>query len=188
MAPTVPQGEPSEVTAGDTWTWLKAFKDYRPTEGAGTWTLSYAIVGPDKLVWDASWVTTGTGDWTVEIPAASTANLLKGTYRWTAILTGGGTLSGDRGTPAAGVFTVLPNPATLKAGDTLSSAAKNLALVEAALEGRLTADMQSYSIGGRSVTAIPVSELYALRAQFRNELWRERNPGKAGPARLVAFR
>lgn len=188
MAPTTPRGEPTTVTAGDTWTWLKSFRDYVPTEGAGTWTLSYAIVGVDKLVWSASWLTTGTGDWTVTIPAASTTGLGAGTYRWTAILTGGGTLAGQRVTPETGVLTVLANPATLKAGDTLSSAAKNLAIVEAKLEGRLTADLESYSIGGRSVSSIPIGELYALRARFREELWRERHPDKAGPVRLVAFR
>ena len=188
MADSVQSGEPTTVTAGNTWTWTRSFPNYAPTETGGTWTLSYAILGADKLVWDASWVSSSGGVWTVTIPAASTTTLTAGTYQWTAILTGGSGYAGQRFTPAAGVFTVAANPATLKAGDTLSSAAKNLALVEAALEGRLTADMQSYSIGGRSVTAIPVSELYALRAQFRNELWRERNPGKAGPVRLVAFR
>ncbi|HNA51079.1 MAG TPA: hypothetical protein PK594_09535 [Mycobacterium sp.] len=187
MAPTTPRGEPASVTAGDTWEWIKDFKDYTPTDGSGTWTLSYAIVGPDKLIWDASWSVAGTGDWTITIPAASTANLTTGTYRWTAILTGGSGFSGERATPDSGVFHVQPNPALLAAGDTLSSAAKNLVVVEAAIAGRLTADMQSYSIGGRSVTAIPMNELMALRTRFREELWRERNPGKVGPVRLVAF-
>lgn len=187
MAPPIPRGEPTSVTAGDTWQWTKDFTNYTPSDGTGTWTLSYAIVGPDKLIWTAGWSVAGTADWTVTIPAASTANLTAGTYRWSAILTGGSGYSGERATPEAGVFTVVANPANLAAGDTLSSAVKNLALVEAALAGRLTADMQSYSIGGRSVTAIPVNELYALRTKFRQEVWLERNPGKVGPVRVVAF-
>lgn len=187
MAETVGSGEPTTVTAGNTWTWTRSFASYAPSETGGTWTLSYAILGAAKLVWDAAWVTTSGAIWTVTIPAASTATLPAGTYQWTAILTGGSGYAGQRFTPAAGVFTVAANPSKLNAGDTLSFAEKTLAVVEAALEGRLTADMQSYSIGGRAVTAIPVSELFAIRNRLKTEVWRIQNPGKPLPGFAIRF-
>lgn len=188
MAPVIPNGEPQVVTAGDTWQWYAFFRDYAPTEGGGTWTLAYAIVGGSKLEWDPSWASAGSGQWTVTIPASATADLPPGRYAWTAILTGGGTLAGQRATPAQGHFTVYANPASLAPGDTVTVAEKNLAAVEAVLSGRITADVQSWAIAGRSVVAIPVSELYLLRNQFRAEVLRERNAGKALPGVSIAFR
>lgn len=186
MAETVPSGEPTTLTAGNTWSWTRTFPDYAPSESGGTWTLSYAIVGLDRLQWSAGWVTTSGGVWTVTVPATAT-NLRPGAYQWTAILTGGSGYAGQRFTPASGVLTIAANPANLKAGDTVSFAERTLAVVEAALEGRLTADMESYSIGGRSVTAIPVAELYAMRQRLRTEVWRIQNPGKPLPGFAVRF-
>lgn len=188
MAPTTPQGVPSRVTAGDTWSWLASFRDYQPTEGAGTWTLSYGIVGVDLLEWDPAWAVEQAGGWLVTIPAASTDSVTAGAYRWTATLEGGGTYAGLRMTPARGILTVDPDPAGLVAGDGQSFAEKNLAVVEAALSGRLSSDLQSYSIGGRSVALIPYAELYQIRNKLRTEVWRDRNPGKALPGLHIAFR
>ena len=188
MAPVIPQDEPTTVTAGDTWTWTKTVQDYAPTEGSGTWTLSYAIVGVNLLTWSASWVSAGTGSWTITIPASATSNLAEGRYTWTLVLTGGGTLAGRRATPLTGVFSVLANPALAAPGDGQTFAEAQLTVVEAVLAGRITADIQAYSIGGRSVTSIPFNELYLLRNRLRTEVWRERNPGKAMPGIFVAFR
>lgn len=187
MAPTIPQGEPATVTAGDTWQWNKNFSDYAPTDGSGTWTLSYAIVGAGAIKWDATYAVASGGGWVVTIPASATEGLAAGAYRWSAILTGGSGYANQRATPESGVFTVTANPALLIAGDTLSFAEKNLAVVEAALTGRLTADMQSYSIGGRAVVSIPIAELYAMRTKLQHEVYRERNPGRSNPVRLVQF-
>jgi len=42
--------------------------------------------------------------------------------------------------------------------------------IEAVLEGRITADVESYSIAGRSITKIPVSELLVLRSKYKAEV------------------
>jgi len=188
MAPTIPIGEPNTATAGDTWEWTRSFPDYLPAEGAGTWTLSYVIVGAGEVAWQSGWAVADAAGWTVTIPATATAGLAPGRYSWTAILTGGGTLAGRRATPASGVLTVISNPAVASEGDGQTFAEKNLAAVEAVLEGRLTADIQGYSIDGVAVTAIPFTELLNLRNRLRNEVWRERNRGKAFPAVQLAFR
>ena len=187
MAQQTPTGEPSTATAGDTWQWIKQLRDYAPTETGGTWTLSYAIAGAGALTWDASWVTSDGARWTVTIPASATAGLPSGGYRWTAIVTGGSGYAGQRWSPETGVVTVVANPALLAAGDVAPWAETQLTVVEAVLAGRITADIQAYTIGGRAVTSIPLAELYALRTKLQHEVYRLRNPGTAGPVRLLRF-
>lgn len=187
MAETVPENEPTTATAGNTWTWTKRFNSYAPTESGGTWTLSYALAGSRTLDWDASWVTTSGNVWTITIPASKTS-IPAGRYEWTAILTGGSGYAGQRFTPEWGVLTVTANPALLAPGDTVAFAETQLAMVESVLSGRITADVEAYSIGGRQITTIPFAELWALRGRLRSEVWKLRNPGLAAPSRLIAFR
>lgn len=188
MAETVPENEPATATAGNTWTWTKRLNDYAPTESGGTWTLSYIIAGPKALAWNASWVVTSGNTWTITIPASSTASLTAGRYQWSAVVTGGGGYAGQRFTPATGTLVVAANPELLADGDALAFAERNLSAVEAVLEGRITADIEAYTIGGKQVTAIPVMELMQLRSRLRYEVWLLRNPGLAGPVRAFAFR
>lgn len=187
MAETTPTREPETVTAGNTWTWTKTLASYAPTESGGTWTLSYAIAGEKALVWSSSYVATSGSTWTVTIPASVTATLPAGRYQWAAIVTGGSGYAGQRYTPETGTFTVLANPAELGDGDALRFAEKQLEAVEAVLANRITADLQSYTIAGQSIMAIPVERLMAIRNQLRVEVWRMRNPGKVAPVRRIAF-
>lgn len=57
-----------------------------------------------------------------------------------------------------------------------------LALIEARLEGRVAsgADMDSYTIAGRSVGKIPFAELMHWRGVYAYRVSRERNRGKGG--------
>jgi len=48
-----------------------------------------------------------------------------------------------------------------------------LAAIEAVLEGRITADIEQYSIAGRSITKIPIAELLKLRSYYKAEAVRE---------------
>lgn len=59
-----------------------------------------------------------------------------------------------------------------------------LGLIKAALEGRLTSDMESYSIAGRQITKIPISELIELKKHYQSEVNNEVNANniKAGKA------
>ena len=60
-------------------------------------------------------------------------------------------------------------------------------VVEAALAGRLTSDIQSYQIAGRSVNKIPISELLQIRGRLRAAIWRQNNPGQLGVPFRVQF-
>ena len=53
--------------------------------------------------------------------------------------------------------------------------------------GRATADVESYQINGRALNRTPLRELKRLRAEYRTNVWRERNPGHSPPAFVVSF-
>lgn len=58
--------------------------------------------------------------------------------------------------------------------DFRSHAEKTLEKVEAVLEGRATTDQLSYSLNGRSLSRIPISELREWRQHLRSEIVIER--------------
>lgn len=187
MPPAIPTAVPDTLTIGNTWQWTTTIPDFTPSDDTGTWTLSYVVAGVGLLEWDASWVTVSGGGWAITVPAASTAGLTAGGYQWTAILTGASGYAGQRWTPLTGRVTLVDNPAALEPGDVQNFAEAQLAAIEEVLAGRWTDDLQAYTIGGRSVTLIPVAELWEIRSRLRSELWRARNPGKALPGMSVAF-
>lgn len=73
----------------------------------------------------------------------------------------------------------------------MTHAQRMLDAIEAALEGRVTADVQSYQISGRSITKIPIAELMTLRKQYMVEVANERvateleQMGKKKPKRIL---
>lgn len=85
------------------------------------------------------------------------------------------------------VINVEPDAATSPAGTFQTFEEKTLAVILAAIGGRLTADMQSYTIAGRSVMKIPIDELMQLRGKFAAAVWRQQNPGQLGVPYKVDF-
>lgn len=186
--PEIPSTAPTVATAGDTWQWTKDPGDYLIADG---WVLSYRINGPKALAWDATWATNNGSRWTIAIPKATTAGLTAGSYELTAVYTGSaagtGASNGLRRVFPLRPLVVLPDPAAQTDGSRVSHAATLLPLIEAAIAGRVPADMQAYTLGGRQITKIPIRELRKLRRQYRAELWRENHPERSAPARKVRF-
>lgn len=130
-------------------------------------------------------------DYLVTIPAASTADLAAGTYRWAAYLTDG---SDNRYTAASGVTTVDPDLSQFAEGEGQTHNEKMLALAEAALEERLTgvadggrAGVENYAIDGMQASLIPTEQLIRVVNKYRRAVARERNPWQANPQMLVKF-
>lgn len=180
LPPIVPTSEPEVARAGDTWKWTKSFADYPVSEG---WALSYSIRGASVLVDADVTIQANAADWSVSVAAAKTAVLLPGTYRWAAFVS----KAGERYTADEGILVVEANLSTAAAGDALSHAEKVLSIIEAAIAGRLTADLESYQLNGKAVVKIPILELKRLRKHYRSEIWRQRNGNKLGPSHLTTF-
>lgn len=180
MTASIPTCEPTTFAAGETVAWTKAVPDYPNTDG---WSLVYSIRGLSAFP-DVTATNVSDGTYSVLIAADSTGPLAPGTYQWAshAYKAGPPVL---RYPVERGVIVVTPNLVTTSTIE--SHAAKTLRMIEAVIEGRVTADVQDYQIAGRQVTKIDITELYRLRAFYRTEVWKERNPNRANPTRAIAF-
>ncbi len=85
------------------------------------------------------------------------------------------------------VINIEPNVASAAVGVFNTWEERTLAVVEAAISGRLTSDIQAYQIAGRSVSKIPIAELRTIRGELKASIWRQNNPGQLGVPYRVAF-
>ena len=169
MAAPIPTTEPTRLTAGDTWEWTKTFADYLPADG---WALSYVVTGPSTLRFSAT--EDGTG-FAVTVAAATTKTLPGGAYRWASYVTSGST----RKQVGEGLLDVVANFEAITVGSsTASFAARNLSVVEAAIEGRLPSHLEEYQIAGKVVKHMAIMDLMNLRARLRQEVARETSGGR----------
>lgn len=197
MAPTTPTGEPAEIVAGDSVRWrIVDHTDYPQSEG---WVLHYRLVGVSALESPditAVWQTTGDDKdhWLVTLATSATDALAAGRYNLVKRFVGSGAHAGREETIGsdgklsgpAFVVAVKADPRTAIAGDFQTHAEKTLALIEAVLEGRITTDLESYTIAGRAVSKISVRDLYALRGKYAAMVRQERTR-KLGRPVLVEF-
>ena len=178
MAAEIPTSEPLEIVAGDTVKWTKSLPDYSATE----WTLRYRIIGAG-VDHEATVTVVGSG-WSVEFAASlMTAIVADLTCR----LVGWVEAASEKWTIYDDYVRVLPNLRTATAANLKTTEVATLEVIEAAISGRLTADMESYQIDGKSVTKIPVLQLMQLRGTYRALVWRQQNPGKSFPSVKTRF-
>ena len=183
MAPTIPVGEPTSVTAGDSWVFKQSFPEYPVSEG---WALAYAFAGPGDLLTATSEVANDAAStYTLTIPASRT-ELPTGTYRWVARMTGSGAYAGQVYTVRAGVIEVCANVTTSLPEALWDPDERLLFAIDAVIYGRITDDVQQVTIGGRSVTKIPIAELLALKSRLERRVYLMRNGGDM-PVRRVIF-
>lgn len=177
MARTTPTTEPVQLTAGDSWAWDRSFSAFPAADG---WSLTYHLRGAASL--DIAAAVAGAG-FEVRVPATSTSALPAGSYR----LAGYASNGAERIEVYNAVLTVLPNFAAAGADAGLSHAERTLRIIEAAIEGRISSDMESYQVNGRAITKIATPELVRLRGHYASRVWRERNPGRLGATVEVSF-
>jgi hypothetical protein len=66
--------------------------------------------------------------------------------------------------------TVTPDLTTATPGTYLSPYHRELAIIEDLLAGRLTADVQSYTLDGTSATKIPIEKLWDRQSWLRSQI------------------
>lgn len=164
---------PSTITAGETVQWYQDVPDSEWAPG-GDYALKVYLRGASILTLTA---TDDEGAWLVTVPVAQSEGLTAGRYEWVAYAeSGDGT---TRYRVATGTLEVTANLVTATAGARVSHAERTLAVIEAAIEGRLTLDMQSYVIDGRDVEMIPILELTRLRGVYAAMVSRQKR-GSSG--------
>lgn len=168
---------PDSFAAGTTVTYRRTVAAY---PAGGVWNLTVYLSGVSTLAKVAG---QDGEEYVVTLTAAETATLGAGKYQWVERVV----KSPEVFEVASGTVVVEPNIATAAAGSMQTWEEKTLVVVEAALTGKLTADMESYSIHGRTVNKIPTRELMQIRAELKRAVNAQRNPGKLGPTVLAQF-
>lgn len=175
MEPVVPTRFPPTFSAGTTFKVDRWFEDYASSDFTYTLYLAGAAILNVEATPDPDGVT-----FHVVLSAAQTATLnttaQPAPYSYVERLSD--PVTGEVYDVGVGRIMVGPNLATVAAGAMVSFEEQTLNAIEATLQGRITSDIEQYSIAGRSITKIPIRELLQLRGQYRALVWKQRNPGK----------
>lgn len=176
-APTPTYEAPSVIAAGDTLAFYVAGGATPADDG---WTGTATLYGPATA---AATVTAYGADFLVTFPASVTAAAGAGDYRFAVMAT----KATARHTIATGSVRLAVNPGTVATSGGLEHCQRTLTVINAAIEGRLTADMESYSVAGRSITKISIAELVKLQGVYTAKVRTLQNAGKPRPSFQVQF-
>lgn len=182
MPPIIPDVVPDHFPAGTTVKFTRSLDDFSPADG---WAYSIYLNGLTQKFNKAASVVDNI--FQIELVPSDTASLNPGPFRYAERLTNSVTgevydITGDEL-----VINIEPNVGSAAAGTFNTFEEKTLAVVEAAIAGRLTSDIQAYQIAGRSVSKIPIQELRIIRGELRAAIWRQNNPGQLGVPYRVSF-
>lgn len=169
---------PSELTAGNTWTWNAAYGDYP----SSTWSATAHFRNAAES-FSVSSSASGDG-FTFAETAANTAAIKAGKYKVTVRVA----YSTYAFTADEGWCEILPDPASGVKTDPRSWARRTLDAVEAFLEGNASTAQQSMSIAGRSISRWSVPELMEWRDRLRAEVRTDERGSAAGLGRDIRVR
>jgi hypothetical protein len=158
---------PSELYAGDSATWLDdATADRLGNSIDSSWTLKYVISGAAALTLTAS--ANGSG-WSTSITKAQSTALGAGDFYWQAYVE----KASERQTLGSGTIKVKP-----AAGNSISGKSQtqtDLEAIEAAIRSIISGGaVAEYTIGGRSLRKLPMSDLILLKDRLTARLMAEK--------------
>ena len=164
MPAQIPSDEPDQITAGTTVYWTKYFPGYPASQFA----LKYSLQRVGGIITIAA-AQNGTGDdFLISLDAITTGNYPPGCYTWTAYVEEGASRTGL----ARGTMSVLPSP-LMALGTT--HATRMLALIEAALEGRIPNGLENTNIDNQEIQRIPIAKLSQLQRIYQAKVANEQN-------------
>lgn len=163
---------PRELRAGDTAQWTRVLAGFPASEG---WSLGYTLVSPAAVFAFAAG--SAGNDFTIDVPAATTAAWTPGAYTLQEYVA----KDGARHTIGTSPLRILPDIAAVASGglDVRSHARKVLDAIEAWLESEAPT-AAAFEIAGRKLQNYPLTELLALRDRYRAEVAREERGGRGG--------
>lgn len=177
---TIPTTEPTQITAGDSLSWVRHLTDY--PAGLG-WVLHYVLMcaGKNPITIDG---TASGDDHQVDLTAATTEGWAAASYRWTAFLTNGT----QRVTLGSGAVDVLPDPTKVDASyDPRSENQKILDAITAVLAGELTNPLVKYRIQGREAERYSRMELLKLQTIYQHRVAVETGQADPIPTSRITF-
>lgn len=169
---SAPQGEPTEIIAGDLVIWRR--DDLAVEYPTDSYSLSYSFQSIKKSSMSGNnfEITASEDDagYYAEIDSATALALTDfGDYGWQAYITR--TSDSARITVGQGRLTIKTDFDSLNQ-DPRSHAEIMLAKIESILEGRADSDVANYSIQGRSLVKIAIEDLMKWRDYYRSEVTR----------------
>tara|TARA_R100001443_G_scaffold114112_2_gene129626 strand:- start:3857 stop:4495 length:639 start_codon:yes stop_codon:yes gene_type:complete len=176
---------PYEFYAGDTVIWQieNLHTDYSNSTHTLTYKFRLENNGSTTFSVDA---TADGNNYKITLGASTTASITEGKYNFISYVTR--TSDNARVTVDRGMVEVKPNLAS-STSETRSHAKKMLDLIESLLEGKATKDVSSYSIAGRSLNKMSVSELLEWRnyykTEYNREISKQRNENEDGSGNTI---
>mgnify|MGYP000158391347 CR=1 FL=1 len=162
-----PNGEPSEIVAGDFIQWKR--EDLTGDYPTSEYTLKYSArlngTGTTEIE-----ITGGT-DHLVQVSSSTTANYAAGTYSWQAYITRNS--DSERIVVAEGYWEVVANRDT-STDDPRTDDEVILDKINSLLLNKADSDVSSYSIAGRSLTKMSPDELLKWRDYFEQRVIKQR--------------
>lgn len=165
-----PEGEPLKVVVGDFIQWKKTSlaETYPPATHSAEYVARVTAGGSGEIKLAA---TERTSYYLFQVSSATSAAFEVGYYHWQLEITE--TASGNRIVVERGEFEAIPDLDN-NGADPRTHAEIMLDKIEALLQGRADKDVTSYSINGRSIAKMNISDLLTWRDYYRKEVLKER--------------
>jgi len=164
-----PEGEPLKIVVGDFIQWKKTSiaETYSPTTHSAEYVARVAAGQSSEIKLAAI---ERTGYYLFQVSSATSASFDPGFYHWQLEITE--TASGNRIVVERGEFEAIAD-LDVNGADPRSHADIMLDKIESLLEGRADKDVTSYSINGRSIAKMSITDLLAWRDYYRKEVLKE---------------
>lgn len=166
-----PTQEPDTLVIGDRWTWRRPdlVADYPTADYALTYEFHHDDGGGGAHAFTIT-ATETSDDYIVEVPSATTAAYNSLQYKWYAFITRS---SDSERIAVDDGYTFLVDDYANTNADQRTHAKKVLDAIEATILGRASQDQMSYSIAGRSLSRMSITDLMMFRDRYRAEYNKE---------------
>jgi len=165
-----PEGEPLKIVVGDFLQWKKTSlaENYPPSSYSAEYVARIRQGGATEIKLPA---TERTGYYLFQVSSTTSAEFAVGYYHWQLEVTQ--TSSGNRIVVERGEFQAIADLDN-NGSDPRTHAEVMLDKIEGLLVGRADKDVSSYSIQGRSISKMTISDLLLWRDYYRKEVLKER--------------
>ena len=156
--------EPKSFIQGESLNWTRSFENYKTSDG---WQLSYYFRGSGK-----GFDVAVANDDTVNVSGSVTAQMQVGSYAWQLFAS----KDGGRILLDSGSVKVLAGLSAIPADQIYDGRSENkkiLDAIRAMIAKKATLDQQSYAIGNRQLSRIPIPELITLEQKYTRAVARE---------------
>ena len=166
-----PEGEPETIVVGDFIQWKRSdlVQDYPVATHSATYVarITGGVANEITLVATES----NPSYYLFTVDSNTSEDFVPGYYHWQLEITQ--TSTGNRIVVATGAFTAIPD-LDVNQSDQRTHAEIMLAKIQTILEGRADSDVSSYSIQGRSLAKMSISDLLSWRDYYRREVLKEK--------------